>query len=196
MRSKVKKTLITSGIVLGLLLLVIGLIVILRAMGNTQPQVEDVSSSEEVVKDEPEQTEGRDTVDTIPSSNTDEAKPVFNPDTTATIVIEPLAITVYYTKGVGALSYQVLRTPSGTHYVEFQAESLVGTKCTNDRGVFASILENPTADEVATLTRTTTVDGKTYGLSLTDDSCTSSPEALKSYQSAFSEGFDLLSRVE
>lgn len=198
MRVQTKRTLITTGVLLGLLLLVIGIVVVVRALNTPAPAVEtSQQTTPETAPDTGSTSKpGVSVEDSKPADSSTSTTPAFNPDTTATIDITPLSLKVYYTKGVGALSYQVLRTPSGTRYVDFQAESLVGTKCTNDTGSFASILEKPSAAEEATLSKTVTIKGEKYGLSLADDSCTSDIASLKNYQTAFSEGFDLLSHLE
>jgi len=191
-----KKALITAGLVLGVLLLVVGAIVVVRALNTPEPAIETTQESGSTTDSDTDTVKPGNSTDTTPTDSTTTTAPAFNPDTTTTVDVAPLNLKVYYTKGVGALSYQVLRTPSGTRYIDFQAESLIGTKCTNDTGSFASILEKPAADEEATLTKTVTIKGEKYGLSLADDSCTSDTAALKSYQSAFSDGFDLLSHLE
>lgn len=117
------------------------------------------------------------------------------PEDVSTIDIEPMDITVSYLKGVGGFSFEVLRSASGTQYVEFRNESLAGTKCTDDQGVFAAIIESPSASEQETVDKTTDVDGTTYGLSLSADTCTGDPTLLAEYQEAFSAPFSLLKAI-
>jgi len=122
------------------------------------------------------------------------AETTLDPATVKTIDITPMSLTVSYVKGIAGFEYEVLRTPSGTQYVEFRSTSLVGTKCTDDAGAFASILANPQNDENATLTKTTTIDGTKYGLSLAGNTCTSDATKLKEYQDSFSNAFSLLKK--
>jgi hypothetical protein len=105
-----------------------------------------------------------------------------------------MQITVSYVKVNAGFEYYVMRTASGTQYVEFSSPELVGTKCTDDKGVFASIIESPSTNESTTLSKTTTVDDTKYGLSLADATCTKDPELLKQFQSSFSDAFSLLKR--
>ncbi|OYW86515.1 hypothetical protein B7Z17_00215 [Candidatus Saccharibacteria bacterium 32-49-10] len=109
-----------------------------------------------------------------------------------TIDIEPMGIVVAYKKGVPGFGYEVKRTQSGTEYVEFSNEDLAGTKCTDDTGVFASILRQPSTDERATLERTVDVDDEIYGLSLPEATCTSDADLFGQYQASFRDGFSLL----
>lgn len=199
-QKKGKRTLITAGIVLAILLAVIGTIAFIKAMG--------VNGN----KDPYKQTSTQQTPQTPQSSNSDTSKPSttpsdgatnnststapkLDPSTVSTIDISPMNITVSYVKGVGAFEYEVLRTPNGTQYVEFRSTDLVGTKCTNDQGAFASILASPSDDEQATVSQKTVVDGTTYGLSLPGATCTSNPDLLAKYQKSFSDAFTLLKKM-
>lgn len=120
--------------------------------------------------------------------------PTIDASELATIVIEPLNLTVSYVRGIGGFAYVIQRTQSGTEYVEFSAESLVGTKCTDDTGVFASIIVNPAANDVATLANTTTIGEDTYGLALPDNTCTGNPDLFADYQASFRDAFGLLKK--
>ena len=106
-----------------------------------------------------------------------------------------MSITVSYVKGVGGFEFEVHRTPSGTQYVDFKSSDLVGTKCTDDEGIFATILESPGSDEQATLTKTIKLDGTTYGLSLAATTCTSDTTKLSAYQQSFNDAFSLLKKM-
>lgn len=117
------------------------------------------------------------------------------PEDVSTIDIEPMGITVSYLKGVGGFSFEVLRSASGTQYVEFRNEALIGTKCTDDQGVFAAIIAKPSASEQETIDETTEVEGVTYGLSLSANTCTGDSALLAEYQEAFSEPFPLLKAI-
>lgn len=120
----------------------------------------------------------------------------IDPASVDSLDIEPLGVTVSYVKGVGGFEYEVLRTPSGTRYANFKNEGLVGTKCTDDKGVFASILVSPKEDEQATLAKKLSVDGVTYGLSLASAACTSNTDLLESYQQSFADAFGLIKKID
>lgn len=107
-----------------------------------------------------------------------------------------MTITVSYVKGVGAFEYQVLRTPSGTQYVEFRSTDLVGTKCTDDAGAFASIIQNPSStDNTSSVSQTVELESTKYGLALSGTNCTPNVELLQQYQQSFSKGFSLLKKT-
>lgn len=120
----------------------------------------------------------------------------LDPETVGSIDITPMSITVSYVKGIGGFEFEVHRTPSGTQYVDFLSSDLVGTKCTDDQGVFATILESPESDEQSTLTKTIKLGNTTYGLSLAEATCTGDPDKLSSYQQSFSDAFNLLKTSE
>lgn len=119
----------------------------------------------------------------------------IDPSTLGTLDIPSLGITVSYIKGIGGFEYEVLRTPSGTQYVEFRSTGLAGTKCTDDKGAFASILADPKTAETATLAKSITKDGTLYGLSLPTASCTNDAEGLAAYQKSFSDAFLLIKKT-
>lgn len=119
----------------------------------------------------------------------------IDPATLGTVDIPGLDVTVSYIKGIGGFEYEVLRTPSGTQYVEFRSPSLAGTKCTDDKGAFASILAEPKTAETATLAKSITKDGTLYGLSLPTASCTNDAESLAAYQKSFSDAFLLIKKT-
>ncbi len=196
------KKLIIGGLVAGVIILVIIVAVLINSASQkkTDPYIANTSSnqnSDSTTKDGAS-TNTNDTA-TDPSgsssqeSSNNSSTPV-DPQKVATIDVTPLSLTVSYIKGVGGFEYQVLRTPGGTKYVEFKSSDLIGTKCTDDSGTFASILVNPGSAESATLAKTVKVDGDTYGLSLADGTCTSSPDKLKAYQQSFSDAFSLLKK--
>lgn len=69
----------------------------------------------------------------------------------------------------------------------------MGTKCTDDTGVFASIIKSPASPEdKTTISETVVVDGVTYGLSLTGKNCTADLALLERYQTGFMNGFSAL----
>lgn len=109
--------------------------------------------------------------------------------------IAPAGLTVSYMKGVGGFEYEVLRAEGGRKYIELRNSELIGSKCDNDAGAFASIIETPSESEQGTLAKTTVVDGVKYGLSLALPTCTNNESLLKSYQDAFSKPFSLLKKL-
>ena len=136
-----------------------------------------------------------------PSTDTKPIKPDTSPVTTAPTVdpltlnsidIQPMAITVYYSKGTPGFEFTVLKTGDKTQYVQFTSPKLVGTKCTNDQGVFASIIKNPSVNETQTIVQMVKVGDDTYGLSLASASCTDNSDLLTQYQTGFKNGFSNL----
>jgi cytoskeletal protein RodZ len=189
-----KRTLVTTLSVLAVLLLVIGAIALFRLNAKPDPYVaqdEKTSDDTSQTTQTPDDSSSSDTA-TTPQPETSQT---IDPATTSTIDIVPMAITVSYTKGVGPFEYAVLRAQNGTRYVEFRSTNLVGSKCTNDEGTFASIIADPTEAESTALSKTTTVDGVKYGLSLADATCTSDSAALQKYQQSFSDAFTLLKKL-
>lgn len=191
-----KRTLVTTLSVLAVLLLVIGGIALIRLGAKkdpyTQPETSNTNESSQTIQT-PDETSSAGSTD-APNAQSDN-QATLDPATVSTVDIAPMSITVSYVKGVGAFEYEVLRAQNGTRYVEFRSSSLVGTKCTNDMGTFASIIANPSDAESAALSSTTTVDGVKYGLSLADATCTSDSAALQKYQQSFSTAFSLLKKL-
>ena len=111
------------------------------------------------------------------------------------IAVEPLGVTVYYTKGTPAFDFAIKKAADRTEYVEFTAPSLVGTKCTDDQGLFASIIKNPSTNDAQTISQTTKVGGDTYGLSLAGASCADDAALLVQYQDGFKAGFSSLAAL-
>lgn len=195
-QKKGRKALVTAVAVLIVLLALIGTIAVIKAIAGkdsstqtTSEEAADTSkkstSEESTAPDDSENSTSNQT-----SSNT-----ALDPATVATIDIPAMEITVSYVKGIGGFEYEILRASGGTRSVEFRNASLVGTKCTNDLGTFASILENPTTDELAIVSQKTTVEDTLYGLSLADATCTTNPELLAKYQKSFSDAFYLLKKM-
>jgi len=201
-QKKGKRTIITALAVLVVLLVLIGTIALIRGLNQdkTDTTAQKTSSSNTEAADDPskDSTQAADPAnpDASTDTNTDSTEnPAPDPATVNTIDIAPMTITVSYVKGIGGFDYQVLRTTNGTRYVEFSSSELAGTKCTNDIGVFASILADPDTNESTTLTKTTTVDGTKYGLSLEPATCTSNTDKLQAYQKSFSDAFILLKKM-
>jgi len=192
-QKKGRKKLITTLVVVGALLLIVAVIAVVKTMSNNEPSVPTQTTSQDTpsVNDDAESNTTDQPATTAPMAE----QPAIDPEKVATVAIEPMAISVSYLKGVGGFDYEVLRTGSGTKYVQFSSTKLAGTKCTDDEGQFASIIEKPSKDEATTLAKTTTVDGTEYGLSLADTTCTSDSGLLKQYQDAFSGAFSLLKKM-
>lgn len=188
-----RKKLIAVLAVVGLLVLVVALVAVAKSKTSTNPPVSTETSNEKT----PEISQEGETTDTPMDTQPADAltEPSIDPATLATVSIEPASLSVSYLKGVGGFDFKVLRTSNGTKYVEFSSTKLAGTKCTNDEGQFASIIESPSVDESTTLAKTTIVDGTTYGLSLADTICTNDNDLLKQYQDAFSKPFNLLKKM-
>lgn len=201
-----RKSIITTAIILGVLLLAIGSVALIKALSpDNNPYRLDTSNDARQEADDasaatPNETPSdeitKDAEATDDASNEDETAAAIAPEDVNEIPITQMGITVSYLKGAGGFEYSVLRTSNGTRYVEFSSPSLVGTKCTNDTGVFASIIANPGNSDSLTVAKTTTVDSTSYGLSLADATCTSDKELLATYQKAFSDPFTLLKRVD
>lgn len=181
--------LIVTIVALGLTLVIVGTIVILQNLNR--PAVTDDASKTETSQEETKPE------DTPVEQTSDDISPDVDPATLNSIDIEPLAITVFYTKGTPGFDFAVKRAADRTQYVEFSSPNLVGTKCTNDEGVFASIIKNSTSseDENAGTTKQK-VGNDTYELALVGPDCTSDVELLKEYQSGFSNGFSQLKAIE
>lgn len=181
-----KKGIIVTIIVLGLALLTVGTIVLLQNI-NSQPEADLPTTTAPTKNETP--------TDTAPpeTPNDESVAPAVDPSTLTSIDIEPLMIRVFYTKGIGGFEFAVKRTTDGTRYVEFSSQELMGTKCTDDTGVFASIIESPASPEdKTTISQTVVVDGVTYGLSLAGKNCTADLVLFDKYQTGFTNGFSAL----
>jgi len=203
-----RKKLMLIGVAIGVVLLaLIATVLIISALDGKEkdPYKQEIETSQSTsstsdektqVSPSPAQNDADNSQGTSADSDNPPKKNTLDPSTVGTIDVEPLGVTVSYVKGVGAFEYEVLRRPNGTEYVEFRSSSLVGTKCTDDEGAFASILASPQADETATLAKTVEVEGTKYGLSLASDSCTSNVKELRAYQTSFGDAFDLLKVIK
>jgi len=188
-----RKKLFVAIAAIGALVLIIAVVAIVKSMSQPEPAVSNDTTQKDTpsISDEANNTEKPAT--TEPEKVTSES--AIDAANTSSVTIEPMSITVSYVKGIDGFDYEVLRTGSGTKYVQFSSAKLAGTKCTDDIGEFASIIEKPSADEATTLAKTTTVDGTDYGLSLAESTCTSDAALLQQYQKAFSEAFSLLKKM-
>lgn len=116
-----------------------------------------------------------------------------DPSTLNSVAIDPLGVTVFYAKNTPGFEYEIKKTADGTQYVEFTAQELIGTKCTDDEGLFASIVQNPmSSEDQTTVSETVKVGNDTYGLSLAGAGCTSDGALLGQYQDGFKNGFSSL----
>ena len=186
-----RKRRMVTIIVLAALVLIVGGAVIAKSIGGNSPKP--------TLTPTPAATSSTDTqaetdVDQTTKSEA-AATPAVDPATLSSIAVEPLAINVFYTKGVPGFDFVVKRTAGGTQYVEFSNADLVGTKCTGDTGPFASIIKNPTTAALPTVTETVKVGNDTYGLSLVAKDCTADTTLLSQYQTAFTNGFKSLTAL-
>ncbi|HEY8886356.1 MAG TPA: hypothetical protein VIM31_02530 [Candidatus Microsaccharimonas sp.] len=181
-----KRGLIVAIVVLGIVLLVVGAIVLTKKpnQSSTTPSTntsKDVTTAKDTTTetDTPEST----------ATPTDATNPTVDPATLTSIDIEPLSVTVFYSKGTPGFEFTVLKTADQTQYVEFTSSDLIGTKCTDDQGAFASIIKNPSTNEAQTTSQTIKVGSDTYGLSLASAGCTANSDLLAQYQTGFKNGF-------
>ncbi len=178
----------------GVLLLIALSIVVLQAV--RQPATNTSSPvTESRTKDEGGVPQSSPQQDATPKDDT--SKEVvqdapIDPATLSTLDIPQAGISVSYVKGVGPFEYEVRRSIDGRTYVALMNSDLIGTKCSDDDGTFVSILESPNDSEKATVAKSVTVDGVEYGLSVASPTCTSAPDLLTRYQSAFIVPFSLL----
>lgn len=185
------------------IVIIVGAIIALKALGGSGSVDAPITQQPDTSNDQ-----GSSTSTTPPANATqqevpDEAAtdqpdtPAVDPATVATIDIEPMGLAVPYVRGLpGGFEFSVQRTPSGTRYVEFSNSALIGTKCTNDIGVFASIIQSPSRDDASVIGQRVTVDGTEYGLSLAEDTCTSDEVLLAKYQQSFNDAFPLLKKID
>jgi hypothetical protein len=182
-----KRGLIVAIIVLAVTLVAVGAIVL--AKKPSQPSTvttPDTSKQTTPSKDTTTETDATESnSSTTPASSVD-------PQTLTSVDITPLSVTVFYSKGTPGFEFTVLKTANKTQYVQFTSSDLVGTKCTNDQGAFASIIKNPSADEMQTTSQTVKVGSDTYGLSLASTGCTGNTDLLTEYQTGFKNGFSNL----
>ena len=181
-----KKLIITITILAALLVLIgVGLALLLRPT-KLPTHVDAPSTSKQTVPT-------RDTTNVTPSdAPTSSIGPAVDPQLLKSIDIQPLAITVFYSKGTPGFEFSVLKTADKTQYVQFTSPNLVGTKCTDDQGTFASIIKNPSSNETQTVNQIVKVGGDTYGLSIASAGCTGNSDLLTLYQTGFKNGFSNL----
>ena len=197
MAKKQRKTgLIVTIVILAITVLGVSAFALVR--GNSSPSKvtnETSTSALDTTNDEPKDADPTD----MPTGSeptkpaVDPTKPTVDPATLTSVAIEPLGITVFYSKGTPGFDFAIKKTASKTEYVEFTSTDLIGTKCTDDTGIFASIIKNPSSEEdKTTISETVKVGSDSYGLSLASASCTTNSELLTKYQSGFKAGFSSL----
>lgn len=185
--------LIVTIIVLGLTLLVVGGVVLWQSFGSqsavTNTNDQETSQSEDLPVEEAP-------ADETPIIDEGTNEPQIDPNTVTTIDVAPLGIVVTYGKSLPGFSFEVKRSAAGTQYAEFSSQRLVGTKCTDDTGVFASIIKNPSDVEAqTTISKKKVIESTTYGLSLSGDQCASNVTLLKEFQTSFSDNFSTLKKI-
>lgn len=186
-RKQNKTGLIVTIVVLALTLGVVGGIAFAQNL-NKAPATDTTQPASEPATDTPTTQPNEETPPVEKPAETS-----IDPKTVSSIEIKPLSIKVFYKKGIPGFEFAVKRTASGTQYVEFSSPELKGTKCTDDEGIFASIIKNPNTDEdKATVKKERTIDDTTYGLSLNGKNCTGDVKLFTQYQDAFSDALVLL----
>ncbi len=163
------------------------------AFQSSESEKDPFAQTEQTTKNEPTDeaeapAEGNDEIPAV----SEEPETTIDPETVSTVDVDPLSITVSYVKGIPGFAYAVNRTQSSTEYVDFNSTELVGTKCTNDEGVFATIIKNPDTADTATIAVKKTLDGDVYGLSLPEATCTGDAALFEEYQTSFEDAFGLL----
>jgi hypothetical protein len=193
-KRRLTKKQVTYGIIGAIVVMTIS--VWLFAFFGPSPQTVAPASEVDVTNQESQNTPAEQEDErAIPTTDV-EAEPTIDPANISRIEVKPLELSAAYVRGIPGFSFSVDRTASGTRYVEFQSESLIGSQCTDDKGAFASIIVNPSNQDGPALTITKVIDGTTYALSLPDDTCTSDVTLFKQYQSAFRDAFALLERLD
>jgi archaellin len=187
-RFQSKRGLIIAMTVLAVVILVVSAFLLVnKSQQPSKVATPDISKQTTPAKDTATNTDAAKTDTTSGTTG-----PVADPATLNSIDIEPLAITVFYSKGTPGFEFTVLKTADQTQYIQFTSSDLIGTKCTNDQGAFASIIKNPSSNEIQTTTQTVKVGSDSYGLSLASTSCASNTDLLSKYQTGFKNGFSNL----
>lgn len=192
MTKRNKTPIIITAIVLAATVLIVASLVYAfgTPLGNNADNNQSTPAPSEIIEpgvdDEAAETE---------AEPQEEAEVTIDPATTSTIDVEPLGIKVAYVTGIPGFSYAVSQTGGSTGFVEFNAEELAGTKCTDDKGLFASIIKDPAQADLATIQHTTKVQDVTYGLSLSAPNCTGDTALFDQYQASFRDAFGLLSAL-
>jgi hypothetical protein len=184
-RIQSKSVRIVIIVIVAVALLVVGAVFLTKKSSPVATNATDTSK----VTPAKDTTSATNVTDATPATTPSTAAPPVDPQTLTSIDVQPLGVTVFYSKGTPGFQYSVLKTADKTQYVEFTSADLVGTKCTDDQGVFASIIKNPSSTESQTTSQTVKIGNDTYGLSLASASCTSNADLLAQYQTGFKNGF-------
>lgn len=185
-----KKLIVIIAVIVGLLLLV-GAIYAKRQSQTVE--VPTMNTSEQASTTEPADAAKTETDDDA-LADTSDANAV-DPGTLSSVAVEPLGVNVFYTKGTPGFEYSIQRTADRTQYADFTSTDLISSKCTDDKGLFVSIIKNPTNESQTTISQTVKVGQDTYGLSLAGSGCTDNAELLTQYQTGFKNGFSSLSSL-
>ncbi|RWZ78857.1 MAG: hypothetical protein EOT05_03880 [Candidatus Microsaccharimonas sossegonensis] len=187
-----KTGLFVAIVVVGIVLVVIGAVLLTKKPQDTaKTNPTDTTKNAPTTKNNPTETDAAN----VSASATQASATSVDPATLTSIDISPLGIAVFYSKGTPGFTFTVLKTANQTQYVEFASSNLIGTKCTNDQGAFASIIKNPSSTETQTTSQTVTLGNDTYGLSLSSAGCTSNVDLLNQYQDGFKTGFSRLKAI-
>jgi len=188
-----KRQLVLVTTLIVAVLLIAGAVVALN-LASSDPKAPVTPSPQSTeINDDDASTDS--SVEPQPAQPETPTSPAVDPATLSSVDIEPLAIKVFYTKGVDGFDFTVKRTADQTEYVEFSTAALAGTKCTDDQGSIASIIKNPTSATSLTTTQTVKAGDATYGLSLAGSDCTPDAALLDKYQTAFKNGFSSLTAL-
>lgn len=190
-RTQGKTGLIVTIGVLVIALLIFGVIALAKNAQKTTP-APSTDTSKQVPGTTKDATSTETDATDTPAKDSSTV-PVADPSTLSSIDVAPLGMTVFYTKGIPGFDFAVKKTADKTQFAEFSSSDLVGTKCTDDVGLFATIIKNPSSNEdQATISQTVKLGSDTYGLSLAGKGCTSDASLLDQYQTAFKNGFSSL----
>lgn len=183
-----------TGLFVTIVVLAIVLVIVSAMVLTKKPEEATITHTAETSKNASTTKDTTTETDAANESTSPTQAPVttVDPETLTSVDIEPLGITVFYSKGTPGFEFEVLKTADQTQYVEFTSSDLVGTKCTDDKGAFASIIKNPSTSETQTTAQTVKVGDDTYGLSLASAGCTGNVDLLNHYQDGFKAGFSNL----
>jgi len=118
-----------------------------------------------------------------------------DPSTIKQLHIAQLGLVIDYANTLPGMSYSIGKTTAGTTYVQLSNTQLIGDKCTDDDGVFATILKDPTVTDSVTVSMVTKVGDVTYGLALPSGACTGNLALFNQYQASMKQDFSFLRSV-
>lgn len=183
--------------IIGAVAIVIGLGVVFFAVLHFSGALKQGSDT---AQDEPEtsqaqQAEESEAVEEQVVNKELQEAPEIDKSTLSTLDIPGASLKLSFVKGVGGFEYRIFRSSDSRQHIELSSQQLIATKCDDDAGVFATIIEAPNESEMTTLSKTAKVGEAVYGLLLTSPTCTDNPDLLKKYQDAFSAPFGLLEKL-